>query len=45
VSTAFDVVFGIFVALILAVAFLSVRWAVQRDRAARGKRSGRTRTK
>jgi len=35
VSTAFDVVFGIFVAIILAVAVLSVRWAVQRDRVAR----------
>ncbi len=34
-STAFDVVFGIFVAIILAVAILSVRWAVQRDRIAR----------
>lgn len=34
-STALDVVFGIFVAMILAVAFLSVRWAIRRDRQSR----------
>jgi hypothetical protein len=41
-STAFDVVFGIFVVMILAVAFLSVRWAIQRDRAGRTARAGQS---
>jgi hypothetical protein len=35
VNTAFGVVFGIFVVMILAVAFLSVRWAIRRDRRTR----------
>lgn len=34
-STAFAVVFGVFVALILGLSVVSVRWAVRRDRVAR----------
>ena len=37
-NTAFGVVFGIFVVMILAVAFLSVRWAIRRDRRSRATR-------
>jgi hypothetical protein len=40
-SAAFDAVFGVFVALILALAVISVRWAVQRDRIARARREPR----
>ena len=40
-STAFDVVFGFFVVMILTLAVLSVRWAVQRDRMARAARDER----
>jgi len=42
VSTAFVVVFGVFVAMILAVAVLAVRWAVQRDRLARARNRDRS---
>ena len=31
-SIAFDVVFGVFVAAIVALAFIAVRWGVRRDR-------------
>jgi len=39
VSTAFAVVFGVFVALILGLSVVSVRWAVRRDRVARAARA------
>jgi MFS superfamily sulfate permease-like transporter len=42
VSVAFDVVFGVFVAMILALAVISVRWALRRDRLARARWSART---
>ena len=35
---AFDLVFGFFAAAMVAIAFLAVRWAVGRDREARGLR-------
>jgi hypothetical protein len=35
VSAAFDAVFGVFVASMLAIAFMAVRWGHRRDRAAR----------
>ena len=38
VSAAFDVVFGVFVALILGLAVIAVRWALRRDRAERARR-------
>ncbi len=41
-SVAFDVVFGVFVALILVLAVVAVRWAVRRDRAARAAGRGAT---
>jgi hypothetical protein len=44
VSAAFDVVFGVFVALIVGLAVVSVRWAVRRDRAARAERAARAGT-
>jgi hypothetical protein len=34
-TTAFDAVFGVFVAAIVAVAVMAVRWGLQRDRVAR----------
>ncbi len=38
-SAAFDVVFGIFVAAILVLGVVAVRWAVRRDRLARAQRA------
>jgi len=35
VSAAFAVVFGLFVVLMVVLAFLAVRWALRRDKAAR----------
>jgi hypothetical protein len=37
-TTAFDAVFGVFVAAIVAVAVMAVRWGLQRDRVARTRR-------
>lgn len=34
-SAAFAVVFGLFVVLMVVLAFLAVRWALRRDKAAR----------
>jgi hypothetical protein len=34
-SAAFDVVFGIFVAAIIALGVVAIRWGVRRDRVAR----------
>ncbi len=36
-SVAFDVVFGVFVAAMVALAVIAVRWAVRRDRVARAR--------
>jgi hypothetical protein len=36
-SIAFDVVFGLFVVAIVALAVIAIRWAVRRDRAARAR--------
>jgi hypothetical protein len=41
-SAAFDVVFGIFVAAILVLAVVAVRWAVRRDRVARARQAQRS---
>jgi len=41
-SAAFDVVFGIFVAAILVLGFIAVRWAVRRDRVARARQAQRS---
>lgn len=41
-SAAFDVVFGIFVAAILILGVVAVRWAVRRDRLARAQQAART---
>ena len=38
-SIAFDVVFGLFVVAIVALAVIAIRWAVRRDGAARAKRA------
>jgi hypothetical protein len=38
-NLAFDVVFGIFVVLVLGLAVIAVRWAVLRDRLARSSRA------
>ncbi len=38
-SIAFDVVFGLFVVAILALAFLAIRWAMRRDRLARARQA------
>ena len=38
-SAAFAVVFGLFVVLMVVVAFLAVRWALRRDKAARAARA------
>jgi hypothetical protein len=38
-SIAFDVVFGLFVVAILALAFLAIRWAIRRDRLARARQA------
>lgn len=38
-SIAFDVVFGVFIAAILALAVVAVRWGVRRDRVARSRRA------
>ncbi len=40
-SIAFDVLFGVFVAAIVVLAFLAVRWGVRRDRVARALQSQR----
>jgi hypothetical protein len=37
-SAAFDVVFGVFVVAIVALAVMAVRWGLQRDRVARAGR-------
>jgi hypothetical protein len=37
-SPAFDVVFGVFVAAMVALAVMAVRWGLQRDRVARARR-------
>jgi len=44
VSAAFDVVFGVFVALVLGLSVVAVRWAVRRDRAARAELAARAGT-
>ena len=36
-TIAFDVVFGLFVVAIIALAVIAIRWAVRRDRLARAK--------
>jgi hypothetical protein len=41
-SLAFDVVFGVFVVAIVALAFLAIRWGVRRDRVARARQSERS---
>jgi hypothetical protein len=41
-SIAFDVVFGVFVAAIVALAFVAIRWGVRRDRVARALQSQRS---
>ena len=41
-SAAFDVVFGIFVAAILVLGVVAVRWAVRRDRLARAQQAERS---
>ena len=38
-SIAFDVVFGVFVIAILALAVIAIRWAVRRDRLARARQA------
>ncbi len=38
-SAAFDVVFGLFVLAIVALAVVAVRWGVRRDRLARANRA------
>lgn len=38
-NPAFDVVFGVFVVLMVGLAVVAVRWAVQRDRAERVRRA------
>jgi hypothetical protein len=38
VTIAFDVVFGVFVAAILVLAVVAVRWGVRRDRISRAQR-------
>ena len=38
-SVAFDVVFGVFVVAILALAVIAIRWAVRRDRVARARQA------
>ena len=38
-SAAFDVVFGIFVAAILVLGVVAVRWALRRDRLARAQQA------
>jgi hypothetical protein len=38
VSAAFDAVFGVFVALIVGLVAISVRWAIRRDRVERAAR-------
>ena len=38
-SIAFDVVFGVFVVAIVALAVIAIRWAVRRDRVARAKQA------
>jgi hypothetical protein len=41
VSAAFDAVFGVFVALIVGLVAISVRWGIRRDRVVRAaRRSG-----
>jgi len=41
VSAAFDVVFGVFVALVLGLSVVAVRWGVRRDRATRAEQAAR----
>jgi hypothetical protein len=38
VNTAFAVVFGLFVALMIGLAVVAVRWGVRRDRGERARR-------
>jgi hypothetical protein len=38
VTVAFDVVFGVFVAAILVLSVVAVRWGVRRDRLSRARR-------
>lgn len=38
-SAAFDVVFGVFVAAIIALGVVAIRWGVRRDRVARALRT------
>jgi hypothetical protein len=40
VTVAFDVVFGVFVAAVLVLAIVAIRWARRRDRMARAQRAG-----
>jgi hypothetical protein len=40
VTVAFDVVFGVFVAAVLVLAIVAVRWARRRDRIARAHSAG-----
>ncbi|MDA8070076.1 MAG: hypothetical protein M0Z82_00425 [Actinomycetota bacterium] len=39
-NPAFDAVFGVFIVLMVGLVVVSVRWAVQRDRAERARRTG-----
>jgi hypothetical protein len=39
VSVAFDVVFGVFVAAILVLSVVAIRWGVRRDRLSRARRT------
>ena len=39
-NPAFDAVFGVFIVLMVGLVVVSVRWAVQRDRAERARRAG-----
>jgi hypothetical protein len=43
-SIAFDVVFGVFVAAIVALAVIAIRWGLRRDRVARARQSQRSAT-
>ncbi len=42
-SAAFDVVFGVFVAAILTLGVVAIRWALRRDRVARARQADRPR--
>ena len=41
-SVAFDVVFGVFVVAMVALAFVAIRWGVRRDRVARARQTERS---